>query len=133
MDSVGNYSQVGIHGDCNILADNALYSVFENMVKNAVNHGKADRVNITVEEKDQFCEIKIADDGKGISDQFKEKVFEESFSNGNGTGMGLYIARNTIERYGGTIHLENNQPNGAVFVLSLKTPETEERISNYEM
>ncbi len=132
MESVGNYPQVEVHGNCSIMADNALYSVFENLVKNAVNHGKADKIDIIVEERGGFCEIRVADNGTGISDQFKEKVFKEGFSEGKGTGLGLYIARKTIERYGGTIHVKDNQPEGAVFVLSLKVPQKSEVQQNEE-
>lgn len=126
MECVGTYPLVEVHGNCSIMADNALYSVFENLVKNAVNHGKADKIDITIEEGVGFCEIRVADNGTGILDQFKEKVFDEGFSEGKGTGLGLYIARKTIERYGGTIHVEDNQPKGAVFVLNLRIPQKSE-------
>jgi len=109
-----------VNGDCTIKADNAFRSVIDNIVRNAVVHGKTDKVDITMENKGNECEIRIADYGVGISNEIKKKIFEEHFSYGEtgGTGLGLYIAKKTIERYGGRIHVEDNEPGGTVFVIT---------------
>ncbi len=111
-----------ITGDCTVMADDAFHSVIDNIIRNAVVHGKTDRIDITIENKDKSCEIRIADYGKGIPDEIKEKVFDERFKYGGtgGTGLGLYIVKKTIERYDGSIHIENNEPKGAIFVMELK-------------
>ena len=113
---------ISVEGDATVLADEAFSSVIENMIRNSIIHGKADRIEVTIEDKGDFCEIRIADDGKGIPDEIKEEIFEEGFSgDSKSTGLGLYIARKTIERYGGSIKVEDNHPKGAVFVIMLKT------------
>ncbi|MFW6185584.1 MAG: PAS domain S-box protein [Halobacteriota archaeon] len=113
--------EFNVRGDGTVLADEALSSVMGNVVGNAIKHGKANKVDVTVEEKGLFCEIRIADNGVGISDDIKEDIFEEGFTGGgNGSGLGLYIVRKTIERYGGTIEVEDNQPRGAVLILRLR-------------
>ncbi len=111
-----------ITGDCTVMADDAFHSVIDNIIRNAVVHGKTDRIDITIENKDKSCEIRIADYGKGIPDEIKEKVFDERFKYGEtgGTGMGLYIVKHIIERYGGSIHIEDNKPKGVVIVIKLK-------------
>ncbi len=52
-------------------------------------------------------------------------VFERSFKLGKtaGTGLGLYIVKKTIERYGGEITLKDNYPKGTIFEIRLKNKE----------
>ncbi|MEA1906269.1 MAG: hybrid sensor histidine kinase/response regulator [Euryarchaeota archaeon] len=111
-----------IKGDVHAMADESLSSVLDNIINNAVDHGKTDRIDITVGTVGEFCEIRIADYGSGIPDEIKEKIFEESFiySETGNTGLGLYIVRKIMENYGGYVHVEDNTPKGAVFVLALK-------------
>jgi len=116
---VNNYDvDFNITGNCTVMADEAFHSVIDNIVRNAVVHGGTDRIDITMGDG----EIRIADYGKGIPDEIKEKVFDERFRYGGtgGTGLGLYIVKKTIERYGGSIRVEDNKPGGAVFVIKLK-------------
>lgn len=104
-----NYDvQIWIEGDGVVLADEALISVFDNIIRNATIHGKADKIRIKIENKDELCEIRIADNGSGIPEEFKNEIFDEGFSYGDsrGSGLGLYIVRKTIERYGGVFILK---------------------------
>ncbi|HDN50144.1 MAG TPA: PAS domain S-box protein [Thermoplasmatales archaeon] len=111
-----------VRGDCTVMADEAFYSVIDNLVRNAVVHGKTDKIDITIEGRGNECEIRIADHGRGIPDEIKKKLFEQRFRHGDtaGTGLGLYIVKKTIERYGGSIRVEDNEPVGTVFVITLK-------------
>ncbi|MBO8180895.1 MAG: PAS domain-containing sensor histidine kinase [Archaeoglobus sp.] len=112
---------VNIKGDCNVLADDGLVTVFENLYQNAVQHGETERIDVEIRESDKFCEICVVDYGKGIPDEIKDRVFEEGFKYGEkaSTGFGLYAVKKLIERYGGEIWIENNKPRGAVFVIRL--------------
>ncbi|MDO9528315.1 MAG: response regulator [Syntrophales bacterium] len=114
--------QFTIEGKGQILADQALSSVIDNIIANALIHGKADRVEIKIEKARDMCEIRIADNGIGIPDEIKKKIFEENFVHGETarTGLGLYIAKETMHNYGGSVHVEDNTPKGTVFVLKLK-------------
>ncbi|KYC44638.1 MAG: sensory histidine kinase AtoS [Candidatus Methanofastidiosum methylothiophilum] len=69
--------------------------------------------------------MKIIDHGKGIPDSIKSKIFNEEFSYGEsrGTGLGLYISKKNIERYGGTIEVKDTKPHGATFIIKLKSCE----------
>jgi len=104
------------------LCDDAIDSVMDNIVRNAVVHGGTDRIDISIEEKDDDCWMRIADYGKGIPDDIKLRIFGEgeSFGEKRGSGLGLYIVKKVIERYGGTIEVEDNKPNGAVFIVKFK-------------
>ncbi|NMC76085.1 MAG: HAMP domain-containing histidine kinase, partial [Candidatus Methanofastidiosa archaeon] len=70
-----------------------------------------------------ISKIKIIDYGKGIPSSVMEHIFEEgaSFGENKGSGLGLFIVKKTIERYGGTISVEENKPKGAVFIITLRS------------
>jgi PAS domain S-box-containing protein len=111
-----------IKGDGNVMADEALDSVIVNIITNAIIHGKTERIDVSIEEKGEWCEIRIADYGIGIPDEIKGGIFEEGFRYGKTgqSGLGLYIVKMVMERYEGSVHVEDNIPNGAVFVLRLR-------------
>jgi signal transduction histidine kinase len=71
-------------------------------------------------------EVRVIDTGIGIPARERSKVFDafyqvdsSSTRQHGGTGLGLSIAKRLVEGHGGAIHVEDNQPNGAVFVVSL--------------
>ncbi|MDD1743482.1 MAG: PAS domain S-box protein [Methanomassiliicoccales archaeon] len=110
-----------VEGSCDVLADDAIGSAIDNIVRNATIHGKADRIDIQIERQEGKCFMRIADNGIGIPDDLKEKVFQEGFSHGvnGGTGLGLYLVSKAVERYGGEVWVEDSIPHGATFVISL--------------
>lgn len=111
--------QVNVEGDAVVFADDAIYSVFENIMNNSIKHGNATRIQVTIEMEGDFCKVKIADNGIGLPMQFADKLFTEGFSYGKkaGTGLGLYIVKKVIERYGGKFRAYNDK--GAVIELYL--------------
>lgn len=116
------YMKISVKGDAEIMADDALSSVFDNLLTNASKHGNADEVEIEIEQIDDQCQITVKDNGKGISEEIKSKIFDEAFKAGDtgNTGLGLYIVKKTIERYEGKIRVEDNKPQGAKFIIELK-------------
>lgn len=72
----------------------------------------------------ETVEIIIADSGHGISPEDKDKLFLPHFSTKDrGTGLGLAIASRIIAEHHGTLHVEDNSPVGARFVLQLPVAE----------
>ena len=67
-------------------------------------------------------EFIFIDNGTGIPDNIKSKIFNEGFFYGKSgnTGIGLYIIKRTIESYNGSVSVADNLPNGAVFVINLR-------------
>ncbi len=64
--------------------------------------------------------VEVEDDGPGIPDGLKERIFEVFFSSrGGGTGLGLPIARQIIERHGGTIEVDSAEGRGSTFRMHL--------------
>lgn len=71
--------------------------------------------------REQFA-FSVRDDGHGIAPEIMERIFEPFFTtkhNGQGTGLGLYIARGIVEQHNGRIWAENNPDRGATFTVVL--------------
>lgn len=114
--------EVEIEGEAPVLADDAIYSVIENVMSNSIKHGEATKIYVKIEKEGNFCRLTIADNGKGLPTQFIDKLFTEGFSHGKsaGTGLGLYIVKKVVERYGGSVRAYNR--GGAVFEILLRMP-----------
>ena len=70
--------------------------------------------------------IEIADTGPGISDEDKNRIFDPYFTrNSDGMGLGLAIVHSIILEHNGKIHVEDNSPRGAKFVIELPVIQTE--------
>ncbi|WP_406660983.1 ATP-binding protein [Methanolobus sp. ZRKC3] len=110
-----------INGNCLVRIDAAFASVVDNIVSNAIVHGGSHKICVNIKKIDDICRIEFVDDGIGIPDDIKLRVFDEGFKYGETghTGFGLFIAKKTIERYGGTIHVEDNSPKGTKFIIQL--------------
>ena len=107
--------------DCEVMADEAIKSVFENLVRNAKIHGGVDRIDVDIKENRNEVMISVKDNGRGVPEDARDNIFEEGFTSGEAgnTGLGLYITKKTIERYDGSIHFEPNNPKGSIFVIEL--------------
>ncbi len=114
--------KINTHGLCFAMADEALHSVIDNIVSNAIKHGRTDRIDIWLSEFEDEAEIKIVDYGLGIQPELKEQVFKEGFRFGEdaGSGLGLYIVKKVVDRYSGKVWIEDTKPHGATFVIRLK-------------
>jgi signal transduction histidine kinase len=113
--------RVEVEGEMKILADAAFPSLVVNLLRNAIVHGGAQVMKVSMDEVKGMAEIRFADDGKGIPNEIKQQLFQEGakFGETGNTGLGLYIVRKTVERYGGRVWVEDNHPQGAVFVLQI--------------
>ena len=122
--STAEHFSVGIEieGDCKAMVDEGFPTVIENLVGNAIEHGKSDKVRFEIEGSVKDCTIRVIDYGGGIPNEIKEKVFEEGYRHrhSRGSGLGLFIVNKTIQRYGGDIRIEDNDPRGAIFVIKLR-------------
>lgn len=113
--------QFDIKGSGKVMGDFALASVFDNIIKNALTHGQADKIAITIQRDATHVRIEIADNGRGIPKKVKSRIFTESYVFGKtgNTGIGLDIVRRTVDRYDGTISVHDNFPHGSIFTLVL--------------
>lgn len=112
----------------NIDADKmGLTSVLVNLLENAVKYARKEAViHTTLEQKGRNCIIKIADNGIGIADDEKARIFERFYRVGSedtrttkGTGLGLFIVKEIVKAHTGTIDVLDNEPEGSIFRISL--------------
>jgi signal transduction histidine kinase len=96
-----------------------------NVVANAAKYGTHAEVSLSRNANGGF-EIEIADDGPGIADDEKAKVFEPFYrtaiardTDREGMGLGLSIARSIILAHGGTIELRDGQASGLIVIVLL--------------
>jgi two-component system nitrogen regulation sensor histidine kinase NtrY len=91
-----------------------------NLLDNAVEATDAGRVEVSAHARDSHLEIQVADTGRGIPPESKEKLFLPHFSTkGRGTGLGLAIVHRIVADHQGAIRVEDNVPRGTVFTLEL--------------
>ncbi len=120
-DVMGNYEiEFEITGDADVLADNGIYSVFENLVNNSIKHGKSNRIVFEIIDEGEFVHVIMKDFGAGIPEESLDSIFDEGYSLSGSTGIGLYIVKKFIEKYGGKIEAETSEREGAVFHLYFK-------------
>lgn len=105
-----------------------LVIVLNNLISNAIRYSddtKARKfVRIEVQDSgEDAIQIKIIDNGIGIAQEHLERIFEMFYrisNNIEGTGMGLYIVKETVEKIQGKILVDSVQGKGTTFVLELK-------------
>ena len=100
-----------------------LGSVFRNLLHNAIQHNDGESPEITVSTtlSDDTVSVSISDNGPGITDEHKKEIFTkgESGLDSGGTGLGLYLVQALVEQYDGAIRVEDNDPEGTVFIVEL--------------
>ncbi|MEG4218801.1 ATP-binding protein, partial [Microcoleus sp. Pol14C6] len=122
-----------------------LNQVFMNIIANAIdaldesNTGRTmaeikahpNRIIIQTSVENQLVKIAIADNGSGMDESVKEKIFDHLFTTkavGKGTGLGLAIAKSiVVEKHGGSIHVNSQVGRGTEFVIVI--PIQAEKIS----
>jgi two-component system sensor histidine kinase QseC len=100
----------------------AIDIALQNLITNAVNFSPANgQINVTLVLKHDGYELSVADQGPGISDSDRERLFERFYSNGNdqGVGLGLAIVQTVAMRLGGAVRLENKVPTGLIAILAI--------------
>lgn len=103
-----------------------IHTIMDEVICNAIVYNRiGGSLRILINQDSQFCHITIADTGIGIRKDDLDKVFERFYRAGTshdlynrGAGLGLYIVRNFIEAYGGSISLSSIQEKGTEVSLS---------------
>ncbi|RZL34199.1 MAG: HAMP domain-containing histidine kinase, partial [Pedobacter sp.] len=99
-----------------------------NLIDNAIKYNKAENPVISIELQQNKTEIAISiiDNGPGIADEFKSKIFDQFYriQTGNvhdikGYGLGLSYVKKVINQHFGTIQIFDNKPEGSIFKITL--------------
>lgn len=110
-----------------------IVQVIINLVNNAVKYTpKGSKIEISVKKKREKIQILVKDNGKGIPDERKKKVFDMFYTQQDmvadgrrGMGLGLALSKSIVEAHGGRIWVSDNEPQGAVFTFELQLKEIE--------
>ncbi len=110
-----------------------IIQVIINLVDNAIKYTAAgSHITITTKQNEQHTEISVADNGAGIPDSEKEKVFQMFYSGSNpiadcrrSLGLGLSLCKSIITAHGGEITVSDNTPMGTVFTFTIPSGEVE--------
>jgi signal transduction histidine kinase len=99
-----------------------------NLLDNALKYGGGTPVAVRVESANGIVRVSVSDSGPGISLADQERIFEKFFRADpqlsqapGGTGLGLYISQELVQRMGGRLELTSEPGHGATFVVELPT------------
>jgi len=103
----------------------ALTSVVTNLIENAIKYsGPCEVVDVKLYSKDGKVYLEVADHGIGIADAEKSRIFDkfyrvgsEDTRNTKGTGLGLYIVKEVLDKHEASIRVKDNDPIGSIFEI----------------
>ena len=115
-----------VHADAKLIVQ-----VLINLIDNAVKYTPPEsEIRISVHEEDGMVHVSVADNGPGIPDDAKDKVFEMFYTGAThasdsrrSLGLGLSLCKSIVNAHGGTISLRDNHPSGAIFEFTLPSEE----------
>lgn len=104
------------------LDPDAYMRVLNNLIQNVIVHSHADKINISLSNQDGNMKIVVADNGVGIEKDDLKHIFERLYKcdkgrSEKGSGLGLSIVHQLVEKMNGTITAESTPRNGTMFAL----------------
>jgi two-component system sensor histidine kinase/response regulator len=113
---------------------NMLKTILRNLVSNAIKFTiKNGRITISTNQKQDFVEITVSDNGVGINKESLDKLFQgetnqttSGTANENGSGLGLMLCKEFVEKIGGDIWAESEEGKGSAFKFTLPTKKQNE-------
>ncbi|MEF8873420.1 MAG: PAS domain S-box protein [Candidatus Thermoplasmatota archaeon] len=108
--------------DTRVNGGDLMKEVFSNLIENSIQHSEGDKIKISVEEAETSVTASIEDDGKGIPDKEKERIFERGYKgkDSSGSGLGMHLVKKIIDSYGGEIEITDSDLGGARFDVKLR-------------
>ncbi len=105
----------------------AITSMVINLIENAIKYSpKEPEIEIGVVYKNKKAYFSVADNGVGISDEDKKRIFDKFYRVGSedtrktkGTGLGLFLVQQLTEYHNGSISVSDNKPKGTIFTICL--------------
>lgn len=119
--------------DLHILADqNMINTIIRNLISNSIKYTKSDgKINVSVVDHSDELRVSVSDTGIGIVPENIQKLFkiESNFNTPGtakerGTGLGLILCKEFVERHGGNIWIDSELGKGSVFTFTIPKPKT---------
>lgn len=113
--------EAGAGGDIALFADrDQIFRVFSNLARNAISAG-ATQIQVSARRTDGMARIEVTDNGPGIPEQVRAKLFQPFAvtTRLDGTGLGLAIARDLVQAHGGSLELDRSASTGTTFTMTL--------------
>lgn len=119
--------KLSVQAGISIIGDKfALTSVITNLIENAVKYSSpCSDVNVELKRVNSQIVFIVADSGIGIDDQEKSRIFDKFYRVGSedtrktkGTGLGLFIVKQVLDKHQASIKVKNNQPSGTIFEVT---------------
>ena len=115
--------QVEVPADLYLDTDrNRLKVILSNLISNSIRYHDATKqdkyIRLRYEENAKFFYLMVEDNGQGIDPAYHQRIFEMFFRANElskGSGLGLYIVKESLEKLSGSIHLESRPGEGTVF------------------
>lgn len=101
-----------------------LGQVFQNLIKNAIEHSDENTVvEITATTHEDHTEFAVADNGPGIPEDLQNDIFDMFNKSGSsdGTGIGLAVCQQVVERHDGEIRVDSTEGDGTTFYFTVST------------
>jgi signal transduction histidine kinase len=123
--------------DIIVFADrNQMLRVLNNVIKNAIQaipDDKRGKINISLLKKGDAAVISVEDNGVGITEEMREKVFRPNFTTkSSGTGLGLAICANIMDTFNGRIYFETEEGKGTKFYIEIPLMKFDDNIKEQE-
>ena len=118
-----------LDNDIYILGEDLLLTMLlNNLLENAIKYSPRDKpIQIYLKEENDLAVLSVIDEGPGIPDEEKKKIFikfyrigDERTRTAKGTGLGLYLTKRIMEKHHGKIMVTDNQPTGSIFTATFR-------------
>ncbi len=123
MNSYQHKFKIGVSGEnCTILFDRThFYQIVTNLIQNAIDASKKeDNILINITQNELKTVISISDSGKGIKEEFRNKIFEPYFTNKKkGTGLGLALVKKLVDVNNAEIKVISEENVGSCFNIEI--------------
>lgn len=116
--------EVDVPDELAVRTDDIVHDVIGNVIRNAAEHNTNENpwVEVTGRRVDDHVEVAVSDNGPGVPDDIKERVFQRGTTESPteaGGGFGLFFVDTMVEHWGGEVRVEDREAGGARFVLRL--------------
>ena len=131
-DEVGNQEIKGeinahIEPGISIVGDDFIWRmVINNLIENAFKYSDNQPIEVELAVRDKFKTLQVRDHGVGIHKEDMKNIFkkfyrvqDEETRTTKGTGLGLFIVKQTVEKHNGKIYVSANKPKGSIFTIKL--------------